>query len=554
MEERPGLVKWRWRVRRALPRPQTLMLVLVALGLAWRVVRYGVGFPIWGDEAFIVVNLMTRDFAGLVRPLAHRQVAPLGFMWAQLAVVRVVGLSEYALRLFPLACGLGAVVLLWRFARREFPRYTALLIVGVFAASYYPVRHAAEVKPYATDLLAALVLILLAWAVRRRTGSAARWAALTAFGAASVWLSYPAVFVAGAVGLLVALVAWQRRTRGAWVGAVAFVLVVGASFAAMYLVYGRAQAEAAASIRRIGTWQDAWPPVSRPWLLPWWFLRVHAGNMLAYPIGGKNFGSTATLLLVVVGSVRLWRRGRRDMLVLLLGPLPLMFAAAALRLYPYGTSARVAQYLAPTICILAGVGLATVLKAVSLPRDAPNVLRIAALVLATLAVAGMALDAVEPYKKLPTRRCRRTLRRLGRETQPGDRWVVFLSPAWQDASGRAPQVEAFQGSAATLQYYVGRYLPGGRVRWAPPAGEIAAPRDGRLLLLVYRDNDAPFPQDKLDAYLTVLRRRFGPGERIESVRFSRADDEKHAHVERITVHAWSAAGRGSTTAPTYGVR
>ncbi len=41
----------------------------------------------------------------------------------------------------------------------------ALLAVGVFAASYYPVRHGTEVKPYATDLLASILLTALGWAV-----------------------------------------------------------------------------------------------------------------------------------------------------------------------------------------------------------------------------------------------------------------------------------------------------------------------------------------------------------------------------------------------------
>ena len=32
--------------------------------------------------------------------------------------------------------------------------------------------------------------------------------------------------------------------------------------------------------------------------------------MMSYPHGGKNFASTATLLLVVVGAWSMWRRRR----------------------------------------------------------------------------------------------------------------------------------------------------------------------------------------------------------------------------------------------------
>ena len=61
------------------------------LGLAWRVARYAACPPLWGDEAFIAVSLLTRDFAGLLRPLEYYQIAPVGFLWAELAVVRALG-------------------------------------------------------------------------------------------------------------------------------------------------------------------------------------------------------------------------------------------------------------------------------------------------------------------------------------------------------------------------------------------------------------------------------------------------------------------------------
>jgi hypothetical protein len=37
-----------------------------------------------------------------------------------------------------------------------------LLAVGNFAVSVHPIRHASEAKPYASDLLAAVLLLLLA--------------------------------------------------------------------------------------------------------------------------------------------------------------------------------------------------------------------------------------------------------------------------------------------------------------------------------------------------------------------------------------------------------
>ena len=61
-----------------------LTLGLLILGLVWRLTRFIMGFPIWGDEAFIVSSLYSRGFAGMVHPLEYTQIAPLGFMWFEL--------------------------------------------------------------------------------------------------------------------------------------------------------------------------------------------------------------------------------------------------------------------------------------------------------------------------------------------------------------------------------------------------------------------------------------------------------------------------------------
>jgi hypothetical protein len=49
-------------------------------------------------------------------------------------------------------------------------------------------------------------------------------------------------------------------------------------------------------------------------------LDVHTGEMLAYPIGGKNAGSMLTLLVAILGVTVFWKNGRRKLAVLLLMP------------------------------------------------------------------------------------------------------------------------------------------------------------------------------------------------------------------------------------------
>jgi hypothetical protein len=55
--------------------------------------------------------------------------------------------------LFPALCGLASVILFRHLAVRLLRGIPLVLAVGIFATAFYPVRHSAEIKPYASDLL-----------------------------------------------------------------------------------------------------------------------------------------------------------------------------------------------------------------------------------------------------------------------------------------------------------------------------------------------------------------------------------------------------------------
>ena len=80
--------------------------------------RYALAFPLWGDEAFLAINFLTRDFAGLALPLEFDQIAPPGFLWAEWSIARWLGSGELALRLIPFLAGVASLLLFWRFCRQ----------------------------------------------------------------------------------------------------------------------------------------------------------------------------------------------------------------------------------------------------------------------------------------------------------------------------------------------------------------------------------------------------------------------------------------------------
>jgi hypothetical protein len=403
-----------------------LVALVVMLGVTWRLMRYLLCFPVWGDEAMLLVNYPGRGFFDLAGPLEHCQVAPLLFHWAELIAICVLGSGELAVRLPPLLACLGSLVLFARLARLVLPPLARGLAVAILAVSIWPVTLGSLVKPYTFDLFFSLALLLAAAWWHRQPRRLLPLACLVVVVPVAVLASYPAVLVAAAVSLACVPLVWGGRNPGV-AGAEALrspgsaltgasktpprphrppritllalfllynALLVG-TFAVHYLLVARPQL--ASPVRGSTTaremadyWRHGFPP-REPVALGRWLVLAHTGQMAAYPIGAAAGGSAATVLLALLGAQRLWGR-RRWLLVLFAWLFALGLIAAALRAYPYGASCRLDQHLAPVWCLLAGQGLAVLLA-----RRRAGV--VAALgVLALVGVAGIGRDLWRPYR------------------------------------------------------------------------------------------------------------------------------------------------------------
>src|SRR5262249_18076304 len=181
---------------------------------------------------------------------------------------------------------------------------------------------------------------------------------------------------------------------------------------------------------------------------------AHTGNMLAYPVGGRDGASAATFLLCLAGMWQLARARRWDWLLLCLGPFGLTLVAAAMHRYPYGGSARIAQHLAPAICLLAGLGIAGPIRALrpapARPRWAPAPCVVPALV----GAGGLARDLVRPYKTDGDRMVRQIVADIFRQAGPDDQVVV---------------VDPRKSMGATFEWYLRQHEEqiawDGRIEW-----------------------------------------------------------------------------------------
>lgn len=371
----------------------------VLLGVVLRMNRYLLGFPLWGDESFLACNFIDRSFTDLLQPLEYGMVAPPLLLWLELAVVRVAGFSELSLRFLPMLASVAGMLLFGHLARRLLAGLPQLLAVAVFAVSYYPIRHGCEVKPYATDLFAALVLValLVEWLYQPQR---LRWLwGLCAATPLAVGCSYPALFVAGAVSLVLVATWCRAPSRRALLPVIAFPLALAGSAGPLLVYTAQTQYASYAATGQVSCWVNDFPPSYRePAKLATWLLERHTGHMFAYPLGGKRGGSTLTTLALLAATVVLIRRRQYALLTLAAVPLALCLAAAALERYPYGGSQRTMQFIAPLVCLLTGLGLATLLALVRWVEFNRRLVLGTLALLLILGVGLLAFDLRRPYK------------------------------------------------------------------------------------------------------------------------------------------------------------
>ena len=150
----------------------------------------------------------------------------------------------------------------------------------------------------------------------------------------------------------------------------------------------------------VNFWIGAFPPSWRdPAALAGWLFRAHTGPLFAYPHGANRL---AWLTILIFGSfvvgINLQCRRNLRIVLLLVFPFLLVIAAAAVRRYPYGMSARVAQFLVPSTLLLAAAGLGWFCtRAQRLPRGR---LAIPALTIAlvTMGLTRVGHDLMTPYR------------------------------------------------------------------------------------------------------------------------------------------------------------
>lgn len=308
----------------------------IVVGAALRVLGFFTQGQLYVDDARVALDIASGSLSELTRPLDYGQAAPIVFLWAEKGMTRLGGINEYALRSLPLVASIAVLVLLWEVGRRALGVRPAALATCLGALSPFLIGYANAVKQYSSDALVTLLLFWLVLEVLRAPDDRAAWWRLTGGGAASLWLSHPAVFMLA--GAMLALPA-SRAVRAApnWWRRYALTTVAWMSmFAAIYfLVYQSGERDT--FLTQFWEWTFLSPGAPDFGGRVWRATRA----MLVPPIwaGGALLGTPLVLggltsIAFLVGLGAIFRAQGASLALLCAGPYVAVLGAAVIGKYP----------------------------------------------------------------------------------------------------------------------------------------------------------------------------------------------------------------------------
>jgi hypothetical protein len=325
-------IDWEPLRRLIRERPES---VVIGIGVFLRVVVYLTNRSMWLDEMSLKNNLVDKPILDFSQQLTGDQLAPFGFLIVQRAMVRLVGSSNFALRLVPLAMGIAALFLFAGLARRILSRQGALVALVLFAFSDDLIYYSSEMKPYSVDLAVGLAISLVAFDALARPVTIRTVEVLAAAAALAPWCSFASAFIVagcGATLFLDGLVSGRIRASLIW-------LILGIGWVANLVVsYLASQTLLSPYTSMYRFWDFAFlpiPPLDQAHLVKAGRILleifVNPLNLVALP--WTRVGIIAPLLLLSIGALAIAHRSWRTFLLLVL-PLVLAMVASGMKRYP----------------------------------------------------------------------------------------------------------------------------------------------------------------------------------------------------------------------------
>jgi len=327
-----------------------LLLILLA-GTSLRIFQYFQNQSLYLDEANLARNYIEKSFIQLFTNLDYKQYAPPFFSFIEKICLEIGGNTEYALRLFPLLCGIASLFLFYLLCKKFISSKHILYPLILISFSVVFLNYSIAVKQYATDTSVALFLVLTALYVAPQYFNFRKGFIWSILGAFVIWLSMPAIFIlAGIFFYYASYFILKKRWKSLQYLIYPFLLWL-CSFSFYYFL-----------ILRNDISSDHLQNYHAPYMLPFpptSFDELSLGGSIILNIFVTAIGHTVLAYVwgiscCIIGFIQIWKDDSSKAL-LIISPIILCLAASCLNYY--SLTGRLILFFVPLILLLIGKGV-----------------------------------------------------------------------------------------------------------------------------------------------------------------------------------------------------
>jgi 4-amino-4-deoxy-L-arabinose transferase-like glycosyltransferase len=333
-----------------------LVIAVIALGMWLRFWAYVSNRSVILDEANVVLNLHHRSYFALLQPLDYNQYAPPGFLWLQKLLASLLSYSEYALRLWPMLCGVASLYVMYKVLLRLTSKLPATYALWLLATGYIYLYYSTCIKQYSPDVLFVLTAIWLALKTDITQTHRAKFIATWAAAGCMIWFSMPLVFVLAGIACYYLFIVMKQRSKADFMTLFAVYAVWVVQFGMYYFLLLCTQVGSAYLQDFHRDYFSVLLPVNAS---DWNHNGKLYGDILASCTGNSGAAFGLHISLLITALVYLFIKAKEKFLLFVI-PIICLYLASGLHLFTL--LPRVALFITPLLLLLIAIGIDVILR------------------------------------------------------------------------------------------------------------------------------------------------------------------------------------------------
>lgn len=328
---------------------------ILGIGVFFSLIQFAVNRSMWSDEVFVALNIMSRDFKMLLKPLDYNAVAPILFLQLEKIATEILPNSEYGFRIIPLLSYWLSIYFFLKILRLYFKNASVIAICfAMFTFNSTLIYYSSETKQYMLDVLS--LTSMNYFILSESYTSSKRIFILVILGIILIFLSNvaPVILFCTGIYLLYANYKNQKIKLKYLLGIYSIWLLF---YFGYYISFIYDHPSKSAMLRH---WQESnsFMPINLCLDELYRFYILKLGGIAKSLFNYGYIGIFFIIILLMVGITKVINDKLKRWILLLL-PIIIHLILSALKLYPFET--RLILYLLPCIIITIGFGLINIL-------------------------------------------------------------------------------------------------------------------------------------------------------------------------------------------------